>query len=481
MGFFREQMEGLGVGREVRGIECASYFGIWTQHLWIFWMNTTNSALPAWMPWQAMYLVLSIGLVLGALFTWTRERRGGSVDGKGTGAAWPDNIAGGLCAAATLLVLVSRLIVGGGAAAGLWAAAALVLGALGYAWLQLRWALFYARLDIRQAVAFLFGGGILAALAKVLLGALPLAASCIVAAFVGPASVAMVRASLSLPPRSKPARVIFTRQTLPDLWKVGVLFVVFSIANASLLSISPVMTAQDSLGVYVLRSSIEILLCAAVLLCVLKFRKGFDFVQLWRIVMVLLGADFVLNIVAPNAPFQLMFASMSLNFIVLFIWLTLSDIARHSSVHPYVVFAIGWCLYSLPFFVGCLLTTTAGIGSASVEYFAVLLFVMGVAMSFCLEPRDQNVQSIFCDLDEEGHAEPSDYADIDSRCEAIGKEKGLTPREIEVMQLLCKGRSKAYIAETLFVTENTVKGHAKHLYTKLDVHSKKELQELIGL
>ena len=47
------------------------------------------------------------------------------------------------------------------------------------------------------------------------------------------------------------------------------------------------------------------------------------------------------------------------------------------------------------------------------------------------------------------------------------------------MQMICKGRSKAYIAETLFIAESTVKGHSKHLYAKLGVHSKRELQELV--
>ncbi len=47
------------------------------------------------------------------------------------------------------------------------------------------------------------------------------------------------------------------------------------------------------------------------------------------------------------------------------------------------------------------------------------------------------------------------------------------------MQLLVKGRTKAYIAETLYLTENTVKGHARHIYTKLDVHSKQELLDLV--
>ena len=47
------------------------------------------------------------------------------------------------------------------------------------------------------------------------------------------------------------------------------------------------------------------------------------------------------------------------------------------------------------------------------------------------------------------------------------------------MMYLYRGRTKAYIAETLFLTENTVRGHAKHLYAKLDVHSRRELLDLI--
>ena len=49
-----------------------------------------------------------------------------------------------------------------------------------------------------------------------------------------------------------------------------------------------------------------------------------------------------------------------------------------------------------------------------------------------------------------------------------------------VLQLLCKGRSKSYIAESLFISENTVRSHSKHIYAKLDVHSKQEILDLIA-
>lgn len=66
-----------------------------------------------------------------------------------------------------------------------------------------------------------------------------------------------------------------------------------------------------------------------------------------------------------------------------------------------------------------------------------------------------------------------DHRSIDERYEAVGAERNLTPRELEVMKMLCKGRTKSYIAETLYLTESTVRSHAKHIYTKLDARSKK--------
>ena len=42
----------------------------------------------------------------------------------------------------------------------------------------------------------------------------------------------------------------------------------------------------------------------------------------------------------------------------------------------------------------------------------------------------------------------------------------LTPRELEVLQLVAKGSTNAEIAETLFISEVTVKTHISHILTK---------------
>ena len=48
----------------------------------------------------------------------------------------------------------------------------------------------------------------------------------------------------------------------------------------------------------------------------------------------------------------------------------------------------------------------------------------------------------------------------------------LTEREIEVLQLLGEGLSNKEIGERLVVAPSTVKQHLKHIYNKLDVHSR---------
>ena len=44
---------------------------------------------------------------------------------------------------------------------------------------------------------------------------------------------------------------------------------------------------------------------------------------------------------------------------------------------------------------------------------------------------------------------------------------GITPRELEILELMAEGLSNREIAERLFVSENTVKTHSSRLFDKL--------------
>ncbi|NLV16701.1 MAG: helix-turn-helix transcriptional regulator [Syntrophomonadaceae bacterium] len=55
----------------------------------------------------------------------------------------------------------------------------------------------------------------------------------------------------------------------------------------------------------------------------------------------------------------------------------------------------------------------------------------------------------------------------------------ITARENEIITLIVKGRTYKMIADELHISENTVKSHIKHIYSKLDVKRKPELISLM--
>ena len=54
---------------------------------------------------------------------------------------------------------------------------------------------------------------------------------------------------------------------------------------------------------------------------------------------------------------------------------------------------------------------------------------------------------------------------------------GLSKRELEVLELMAKGLSNQQIADTLFVSLNTVKTHCSGIFFKLDVKRRTEAVE----
>lgn len=69
---------------------------------------------------------------------------------------------------------------------------------------------------------------------------------------------------------------------------------------------------------------------------------------------------------------------------------------------------------------------------------------------------------------------------ISKKCLDLQERFGLSTREREVAELIARGNSVAAIAERLVISENTVRTHAKHIYTKLDIHKRQELLDLLG-
>lgn len=68
---------------------------------------------------------------------------------------------------------------------------------------------------------------------------------------------------------------------------------------------------------------------------------------------------------------------------------------------------------------------------------------------------------------------------LQQRCAAIASAHGLSPRESEILLYLSRGHGYVYIAELAFVSEGTVRTHAKSIFRKCGVSSREELLDLI--
>lgn len=64
--------------------------------------------------------------------------------------------------------------------------------------------------------------------------------------------------------------------------------------------------------------------------------------------------------------------------------------------------------------------------------------------------------------------------------EQLVKPYGLTEREREVALMILDGYTMKGIAESLFITERTVKFHSKNAYDKLGVSGRRELIRLLA-
>ena len=394
--------------------------GICCTLAWAFLINAAGGEAPTGqLSWQVSYFALAVAMVA---FGFIARSKPAFVESPAAG--YVAAVAGAFGAAALLFSSVTPAL------DALEYPATIVCSCV-LGWLYLQWGAFYTGVNLRMAIGCLFIGNIAASVLKC-------------AAHFSP---------------------------FPLMCAITIAFLVgTSFGNQS-------AAAAD---VFLLGRAFEVLISGVVLAVVIGANRAFNFAQLWRIVLTVLALDVLSQALLPQVTAIRCVESSAWDLLVLFTWLTVIDIARHAKADRNVVIGVGWAVYAASFAAGSVHSSWFSLGSFGIAFTTLLMFALAMVGTFFLEVRDQDTKWIFAELSGERVSAPQDHRSIDERCDAIGAERGLTPRELEVMKMLCKGRTKSYIAETLYLTENTVRSHTKHIYTKLDVHSKQELMDLVG-
>lgn len=191
---------------------------------------------------------------------------------------------------------------------------------------------------------------------------------------------------------------------------------------------------------------------------------------MYQIGFPLMGLGFLANAVLPGdlyvGPFLFSVAHC-------FVYTIMTCINAHFT-HD-LKCAPGWIvsLTTLALMAGQLLGILAGmVAPAALPLSEVVAFVMPtVALLFV---SGSNMISGW------GAIAPSERPSNDEALFAqIASEYRLTPRELEITQLLARGRNKRHISQGLNLSEETVKTHMGNIYRKLFVHTQQELIDLV--
>lgn len=152
--------------------------------------------------------------------------------------------------------------------------------------------------------------------------------------------------------------------------------------------------------------------------------------------------------------------------------------AKGSFIHLF-----GWCAAAqhagsfAGFLIGDFTSFHELIDPVEIAFFSMLTVIVFVCLFFFVF-KELDIVRITESLPAEGALMKKT---LETRLSQLTEECRLSPREVEVLRLLARGRSLPYIEENLAISHSTARTHVKHIYEKLGVTDRQQLHDLIQL
>ena len=88
--------------------------------------------------------------------------------------------------------------------------------------------------------------------------------------------------------------------------------------------------------------------------------------------------------------------------------------------------------------------------------------------------KEANSEQLVRAIEKVAASEPGSVAYVDQQLipNVLSRDEMLTPREREILQLLADGMSNGDVAAKLFISQETVKSHVRHILTKLEADTR---------
>lgn len=371
------------------------------------------------------------------------------------------------------------------APSGLFGTAMLALGSAVAGWLYIQWGAYYARFPLPAALAHIC---ISLSAAALIVGALSFLPNQFTGAllFICPllGCIAFERMSAVETPVLQPSPRMPKFGRDDAKWFVSMMLysLVWGIMQAM-----PFGSAVASTSIYHIVYRVGGAIIAALpLLWMLLLKSDFRLDSIWLGISGAATASFLLILVSDgmldNVALTL-FATV--NYLILaYWWIRIVDFSQRSDRPAYVLFAFGWMSMLVCTGLGELLAKWLGkLDNSLVVLVALGIFLIVSFLAVLLRPNQTEPHTakesprVIVDS-----AEPRITMNeiLSNEIEQVAKDFHLTEREKEIAILLRQGRTWQSCADELSISLNTVRGHMKRLYAKMDVHSKEEMLSIFG-
>lgn len=375
--------------------------------------------------------------------------------------------------------------------------AAAVCSGFGLAWGGGMWITFYVRLDLREALLTAFSSLAFSTIIGIFIGYMEESTAFFISMLLPAVTLAMfIQAQKTLDAReargmaAKPRDDVYAAEPRSTVVRLVVGIALFSLVLGASrgfpfgesIKLTPVFQLVQHLGVTAAG--------IGVVWWTLVKGRGFKFSVLWQAQLAALAVGVILLSTLDPLLGQVGATLIAITnlFQVGFLWFVSYDVARHRALPPYIVLGFFWFLHLFFRESGRLAMWQLGDagGAEQMLIIAAMICLLAVSVAFLLTDSIPRTRPLFAEvcgrcrarmatptLFSEPH--PSVPAPAREPSEGVREEFGLTNREAEVLALLAEGRSSSYIAESLVLSEHTVRSYVKNIYQKMGVHSKQDL------
>lgn len=278
---------------------------------------------------------------------------------------------------------------------------------------------------------------------------------------------------------SQPAKRFddFAKNLIKDIWRPAL-----CVASLGFVSgIIRAITIDDPSTGFLINAISMISIAASALLlifiwCVLKIR--FDLTKFYQGIFPFVATGFLLLPVLGTG-YHYFFAGFSyfiFSLVSMLMMLSCAEIARKRELSPVFVYGLFagfvYFLSSVGSIIGGTTSAMEEFGFAQLAMIALFaVYILSLVLFTSRNKREKGATNVI--------VVESSRDVLCERCVELAKETKLSKREAEIMEFIVRGRDVPHIADTLVISENTVRTHSKSIYRKANVHNKQELLSLI--